>query len=60
VNEIADKLNRSKKTISTQKSSAMQKLGIERDVDLVRYAIACGLVTDYGYAPPVRNDEASA
>ncbi|RQT22019.1 response regulator transcription factor [Burkholderia cepacia] len=50
VNEIADKLNRSKKTISTQKSSAMQKLGIERDVDLVRYAISCGLVTDYGYA----------
>ncbi|MCF1369923.1 response regulator transcription factor [Burkholderia cenocepacia] len=60
VNEIAEKLNRSKKTISTQKSSAMQKLGIERDVDLVRYAIACGLVTDYGYAPPVRGDEASA
>ncbi|KWF17326.1 response regulator [Burkholderia pseudomultivorans] len=57
VNEIADKLNRSKKTISTQKSSAMQKLGIERDVDLVRYAIACGLVTDYGYAPPARGDE---
>ncbi|KVH56133.1 LuxR family transcriptional regulator [Burkholderia sp. MSMB1072] len=51
VNEIAEKLSRSKKTISTQKSSAMQKLGIERDVDLVRYAIACGLVTDYGYAP---------
>ncbi|MGU8079347.1 response regulator [Burkholderia pyrrocinia] len=59
VNEIADKLSRSKKTISTQKSSAMQKLGIERDVDLVRYAIACGLVSDYGYAaalPAGEND----
>ncbi|KAG8150888.1 response regulator [Burkholderia catarinensis] len=51
VNEIAEKLSRSKKTISTQKGSAMQKLGIERDVDLVRYAISCGLVSDYGYAP---------
>ncbi|MDR0241008.1 MAG: response regulator transcription factor [Burkholderia sp.] len=51
VNEIAEKLSRSKKTISTQKSSAMQKLGIERDVDLVRYAISCGLVSDYGFAP---------
>lgn len=50
VNEIADKLNRSKKTISTQKSSAMQKLGLERDVDVVRYAIACGLVADPGSA----------
>ncbi|PRF22027.1 response regulator [Burkholderia multivorans] len=51
VNEIAAKLSRSKKTISTQKSSAMQKLGVERDVDLVRYAIACGLVSDYGFVP---------
>nr|WP_223965190.1 response regulator [Burkholderia diffusa] len=50
VNEIADKLNRSKKTISTQKSSAMQKLGLERDVDVVRYAISCGLVADPGSA----------
>ncbi|MDN7562801.1 response regulator transcription factor [Burkholderia orbicola] len=57
VNEIAEKLSRSKKTISTQKSSAMQKLGIERDVDLVRYAISCGLVTDYGYAPARTADE---
>ncbi|WP_105132145.1 response regulator [Burkholderia sp. BE12] len=54
VNEIADKLSRSKKTISTQKSSAMQKLGLERDVDVVRYAISCGLVADPGSAalPP--------
>ncbi len=56
VNEIAEKLSRSKKTISTQKSSAMQKLGIERDVDLVRYAISCGLVTDHGYSTSARGD----
>jgi two-component system capsular synthesis response regulator RcsB len=57
VNEIAEKLSRSKKTISTQKSSAMQKLGIERDVDLVRYAISCGLVSDYGFAPAQPADD---
>ena len=44
VNEIAERLNRSKKTISTQKGRAMQKLGIERDVDLLRYAIEHGIV----------------
>ncbi|WP_321791005.1 response regulator transcription factor [Burkholderia pyrrocinia] len=58
VNEIAEKLSRSKKTISTQKGSAMQKLGIERDVDIVRYAIACGLVADPGYSPlPAASNE---
>ncbi|MBB5415427.1 two-component system capsular synthesis response regulator RcsB [Paraburkholderia atlantica] len=45
VNEIAEKLSRSKKTISTQKSKAMEKLGIEREVDLFRYAMENGLVT---------------
>lgn len=44
INEIAARVNRSKKTISTQKSRAMQKLGIERDVDLLRYAIEHGIV----------------
>ena len=44
VNEIAERLSRSKKTISTQKARAMQKLGIERDVDLLRYAIEHGIV----------------
>jgi two-component system capsular synthesis response regulator RcsB len=45
VNEIAERLSRSKKTISTQKSKAMEKLGIEREVDLYRYALENGLVT---------------
>jgi two-component system capsular synthesis response regulator RcsB len=38
VGEIAVQLHRSKQTISSQKSSAMKKLGIERDADLIRYA----------------------
>ena len=38
VGEIAIQLHRSKQTISSQKSSAMKKLGIVRDADLVRYA----------------------
>ncbi|EEA01198.1 two component transcriptional regulator, LuxR family [Burkholderia sp. H160] len=45
VTEIAELLRRSKKTISTQKSSAMLKLSIERDADLVRYGIESGLVS---------------
>ncbi|BBH12312.1 response regulator [Chromobacterium haemolyticum] len=35
VNDIAAKLKRSKQTISTQKASAMRKLGAERDADLL-------------------------
>ena len=37
VTEIAEKLHRSKKTISAQKLAAMRKLGITRDADLIRY-----------------------
>lgn len=43
VNEIASRLNRSKQTISTQKSSAMRKLSIDRDADLFRYAYENGI-----------------
>ncbi|AXT49071.1 MULTISPECIES: response regulator [Chromobacterium] len=35
VNDIAAKLKRSKQTISTQKASAMRKLGAQRDADLL-------------------------
>lgn len=38
VGEIATQLHRSKQTISAQKRSAMKKLGIVRDADLIRYA----------------------
>jgi len=44
VDEIAERVSRSKKTISTQKSKAMEKLGIDRDVDLLRYAMENGMV----------------
>jgi two-component system, NarL family, captular synthesis response regulator RcsB len=43
INAIAEKLQRSKQTISTQKVSAMRKLGIENDADLFKYAIELGL-----------------
>ncbi|WP_027782084.1 MULTISPECIES: response regulator transcription factor [Burkholderia] len=48
VNEIAEKLSRSKKTISTQKARAMQKLGVDKDIDLLRYAIEHGIVAASG------------
>jgi two-component system capsular synthesis response regulator RcsB len=43
VKEIADYLERSIKTVSTQKSSAMRKLGLVRDAELYQYAQANGL-----------------
>lgn len=42
IDDIAAKLSRSKKTISAQKIKAMQKLGIERDIELMKYALECG------------------
>lgn len=43
VNEIADRLHRTKQTISAQKTRAMRKLGIDRDADLFRFAFEAGL-----------------
>ncbi|WP_080425733.1 response regulator transcription factor [Burkholderia ubonensis] len=45
VSEIAERLQRSAKTISTHKARAMQKLGVVRDVDLARYSVECGIVS---------------
>lgn len=42
VGEIADLLKRKKQTISSQKSSAMRKLGITSDADLFRFAYETG------------------
>ena len=39
VSEIAERLHRSKQTISTQKMSAMRRLGIRRDADLIKYGM---------------------
>jgi DNA-binding CsgD family transcriptional regulator len=44
VSEIAGKVGRSRKTISTQKVTAMKKLGLGTDVELFRYALANGLL----------------
>ena len=52
VGEIAVQLHRSKQTISSQKSSAMKKLGIVRDADLIRYA-------SEGQLPDVPADDAA-
>ncbi|WP_082742228.1 response regulator transcription factor [Burkholderia sp. MSMB1078WGS] len=43
VNQIAQQLKRSKQTVSSQKTSAMRKLGIESDTDLIKYAIGVTL-----------------
>ena len=42
VTEIADKLNLSVKTVSTHKVRLMEKMGMETQADLIRYAIAHG------------------
>jgi len=44
VHEIARRLRRSGKTISMQKRSAMRKLGLETEGDLVNYASQIGLI----------------
>ncbi len=38
VNDIAHQLKRTKQTVSSQKASAMRKLGLTRDADLFRFA----------------------
>ncbi len=43
VSEIALRFDRSGKTISTQKRSAMRKLGLESDTALIKYAHQIGL-----------------
>lgn len=43
VNEIAEALNRSKKTVSYQKRCAMAKIGARNDQDLIDYARNTGL-----------------
>ncbi|KWE32920.1 response regulator transcription factor [Burkholderia territorii] len=45
VDDIAANLHRTKQTVSTQKTSAMRKLGIKHDAELVKYAIEVGLVS---------------
>jgi two-component system capsular synthesis response regulator RcsB len=51
IKEISEQLNRSIKTISTQKNTAMRKLGLERDSELFQYAQSNGLMNLSSYAP---------
>ncbi|MDR3018614.1 MAG: response regulator transcription factor [Delftia acidovorans] len=44
VSEIAKKLYRSIKTVSTHKVAVMNKLGIHKDIDLIRYGIEMGWI----------------
>jgi two-component system, NarL family, captular synthesis response regulator RcsB len=46
VTEIAARLGRSVKTISVQKCTAMKKLALHSDVELFRFAVDHGVVTD--------------
>jgi two-component system, NarL family, captular synthesis response regulator RcsB len=56
IKEISQHLNRSIKTISTQKNAAMRKLGIERDSELFQYGHSNGLLNPSSNA---RQDTAS-
>ena len=48
ITEIAEKLHRSIKTISTQKRTAMHKLGVSKDADIYKFNFRN---IDYGVAP---------
>lgn len=50
--EIAEQLQRSRQTISTQKHSAMRKLGLKRTADIFSYALDEGLVSASQVARP--------
>lgn len=45
INEIADAFSRSAKTISTHKMRMMQKLGLDNNAEVIRYAIRHGLTS---------------
>ena len=53
IKEISEKLSRSIKTISTQKNTAMRKLGLERDSELFQYAQSNGLLNLSSHTPDV-------
>jgi two-component system, NarL family, captular synthesis response regulator RcsB len=44
ISDIAARLDRSSKTIGTQRRSAMRKLGLDSDMALIRYAQQIGLI----------------
>lgn len=60
VNDIASQLKRTKQTVSSQKASAMRKLGITRDADLFRFAYETGIVDSGQPIEPLGNQEYSS
>ena len=48
VSDIAQRLSLSAKTVSTHKANLMQKLNLDTTGELIRYAIAHGLVEKPG------------
>ncbi|PZS73313.1 response regulator transcription factor [Stenotrophomonas maltophilia] len=54
--EIAEQLQRSRQTISTQKHSAMRKLGLQRTADIFEYAVREGLVSASQASRPRRGE----
>ena len=46
INDIADALSLSAKTISTHKMRLMQKLGLNNNSEVIRYAVRHGLITE--------------
>ncbi|MFT4069076.1 response regulator [Paraburkholderia sp.] len=57
IKEISTLLNRSIKTISTQKNTAMRKLGIDRDSELFQYAQSNGLLNLSSHSADDTGDE---
>ncbi|WP_142806052.1 response regulator transcription factor [Stenotrophomonas maltophilia] len=59
--EIAAQLQRSRQTISTQKHSAMKKLGLQRSAEIFEYAVRTGMVSASqamrAHCPGGRNDD---
>jgi two-component system capsular synthesis response regulator RcsB len=53
VSEIAEQLKRSIKTVSGQKKSAFNKLGVGHDSELIRYAFDSGLCTSVNMTPDI-------
>jgi two-component system, NarL family, captular synthesis response regulator RcsB len=52
ISDIGKRIGRSRKTISSQKMSAMRKLGLQSDSEIYRYAMATGLIASSQVSRP--------
>ena len=60
ITKIAAQLNRTKQTVSSQKRTAMRKLGIERDAELFRFAYEIGFAASIGQPDVTATDADSS